>query len=93
MKEALPFFQAGRGRLMEVNGMAVSPTCLLRSVLLATVLRTSDGAKSARMCKLFYTSVGLRQPVMHLQLSLSAASTFFAMDDLSHTGQAYSAAE
>ena len=46
----------------------------------------------ARECKLS-TFVGLRQPVMHLQLSLSAASTFFVWDDLPHTGQAYSAAE
>ena len=39
------------------------------------------------------TCVALRQPVMHLQLSFREASTFFACDDVSHTGQAYSATE
>ena len=62
------------------------------AVLLATDLRTPGGAIPARTYRLS-TFVGLRQPVMHLQLSLREASTFFAWDDLSHTGQAYSATE
>ena len=70
----------------------MSSACLLHSVLLATDLRTPGGAIPARTCRLS-TFIGLRQPVMHLQLSLREASTFFAWDDLSHTGQAYSATE
>ena len=61
-------------------------------VLLATDLRTPGGAIPARTYRMS-TFVGRRHPVMHLQLSLREASTFFAWDDLSHTGQAYSATE
>ena len=66
----------------------MSSACLLRSVLLATDLRTPGGAIPARTYRLS-TFVVRRHPVMHLQLSLREASTFFAWDDLSHTGQAY----
>ena len=74
------------------QGWRVSSACLLRSALLATDLRTPGGAIPARTYRLS-TFVGRRHPVMHLQLSLREASTFFAWDDLSHTGQAYSATE
>ena len=37
--------------------------------------------------------VGLRHPVIILQVSFSVASSFFAWVERSHTGQAYSAAE
>ena len=37
--------------------------------------------------------VGFRHPVMQLQLSLRAGSSFFAWVDLSHSWQAYSAVE
>ena len=74
------------------QGWRVSSACLLRLLLLATDLRTPGGAIPVRTYRLS-TFVGLRQPVMHLQLSLREASTFFAWDDLSHTGQAYSATE
>ena len=66
------------------QGWRVSSACLQRSVLLATDLRTPGGAIPARAYRLS-TFVGRRHPVMHLQLSLREASTFFAWDDLSHT--------
>ena len=47
----------------------MSSACLLRSVLLATDLRTPGGAIPARTYRLS-TFVGRRHPVMHLQLSL-----------------------
>ena len=92
MNEALPRFQAAWGWLVVMTGWRVSSACLLRSVLLATVLRTPGGAIPARTYRLS-TFVGLRQPVLHLHLSLREASIFFARGDLSHTGQAYSATE
>ena len=73
--------------MVVMTGMASVISLLLHSVLLATDLRTPGGAIPARTdCQTF---VGRRHPVMHLQLSLREASTFFAWDDLSHTGQAY----
>ena len=44
----------------------MSSACLLRSVLLATDLRTPGGAIPARTYRLS-TFVGRRHPVMHLQ--------------------------
>ena len=46
----------------------------------------------ARMYKLSML-VDFRHPVIHLQLSFRAGSSFLAWVDLSHTGQAYSAVE
>ena len=64
----------------------------LASCVQSCWLRTPGGAIPARTYRLS-TLVGRRHPVMHLQLSLREASNFFAWDDLSHTGQAYSATE
>ena len=52
------------------QGWRVSSACLLRSVLLVTDMRTPGGAIPTRTYRLS-TFVGLRHPVMHLQLSLT----------------------
>ena len=52
----------------------------------------SGGAIPARMYRSLVL-VGFRHPVMQLQLSLRAGSSFFAWVDLSHSWQAYSAVE
>ena len=52
----------------------------------------SGGAIPLRMKRLS-GGVGLRHPVMSLQVALRAVLTRLAWGDLSQTGQAYSAAE
>ena len=73
-------------------GCISSVTWRCRSFMLATLRLTSGGAIPARVYRLS-VGVALRQPVIRRQLALRAGSIFFAWQDLSHTGHAYSAVE
>ena len=72
-----------------LSGCLLSVACRVHSVRLATALLMSDGASTGRLL----VFVGFRQPVIILQVSFSVTSSFFALVERSHTGQACSAAE
>ena len=69
-----------------------SVSCRVRSVRLSTALLASDGAIPVSTGRLL-VFVGVRHPVIILQVSFSVAFGFFAWMERSHTRQAYSAAE
>ena len=86
MKEALPWFQAAWGWLVVMTGMA--SVISLPPAFSPAGYRSANARWGDTSQYRLSTFVGRRHPVMHLQLSLREASTFFAWDDLSHTGQA-----
>ena len=85
-------FSLGVAGMWPNSGCLSSVAWRWRSFLLAAVLRMSGGAIPLRMKRLS-GGVGLRHPVMSLQVALRAVLTRLAWGDLSQTGQAYSAAE
>ena len=73
-------------------GCLSSFICLVFSISVVTRLLISGGAMPARRYSL-YVGVGLRHPVMILQVSFRATDTFLACFDWLHTGHAYSPVE
>ena len=69
-----------------------SIVCRVRSARLATALLVSDVAIPASTGRLL-VSVGITQPVIIRQVSLSVASSVCVWVERFHTGHAYSAAE
>ena len=85
-------FRRGTTPRCPLSGFLSPVICRVRSIRLSTALLMPDGAIPASTGRLL-VFVGFRHPVIIRQVSFSVVSSFFAWVELSHTGQAYSAAE
>ncbi|KAJ8942739.1 hypothetical protein NQ318_007906 [Aromia moschata] len=85
-------FSLATGGTRRCNGCLVSSRCLLRSAMAWVSLLICGGAIPASMYS-WSRLVGFRHPVINLHVSFRTGSSLWACVDLSHTGNAYSAAE